>query len=256
MSAAANASGGTTVYTGTLSNFAAQQLVGAIFVVAGFVNGANNGTFTCTAFSASSLTLSNAGGVAETHAGTATQAGDGTTVPIVNTTGMLAFTSDTGISRIGVASLAIGNGTPSDVSGAPTLATDTHQSPNGAQWVQGQASELLTLSTVGLTTDTSANLLPANAIIEAVVCRVTTTITTTTNWAVGDATISSRFSSANGTLTAGTTSVGLNQADQTGTSGPKQVSAAKVRITCTGSNPGAGVIRITVFYRSFVAPTS
>ena len=127
---------------------------------------------------------------------------------------------------------------------------------NFAEWIHGSASELLTLSTAGLTTNTSANLLPANAIIEAVVCRITTAITTTTNWAVGDATISNRFSSANATLAAGTTSVGLNHVDLTGTSGPKQTSAAPVRITCTGSNPGAGVVRITVFYRQFVAPTS
>jgi len=135
----------------------------------------------------------------------------------------------------------------------------TEKTANGATWTWGQNSELLTLSTVGLTTDTTANLLPAGAIIEAVVCRVTTTITTTTNWAVGDSAQSARFSSPNATLTAGTTSIGLNQADPTVASsnlGPVQVSAAKVRITCTGSNPGAGVIRITVFFRQFVAPTS
>lgn len=164
--------------------------------------------------------------------------------------------SDTGISRLAAASLAIGNGTASDVSGGLTLTTITQQSANAAQWVKGQASELLTLSTVGLTTDTTGFLLPANSIIEAVVCRVTTTITTTTNWAVGDATIAARFSAANTTLIAGTTSVGIQQCDQTGTSGPKQVAASKVRITCTGSNPGAGIVRITVFYRQFVAPTS
>lgn len=166
---------------------------------------------------------------------------------------------DTGLSRSGAAGIAIGNGTAADVSGAITLATITQQSANGAQWVKGQSSELLTLSTVGLTTDTTGNLLPAGSIIEAVVCRVTTTITTTTNWAVGDATQSARFSSANATLVAGTTSIGLNQADPTVASsnlGPVQVAAAKVRITCTGSNPGAGVVRITVFYRQFVAPTS
>lgn len=135
----------------------------------------------------------------------------------------------------------------------------TESSANGATWKQGQASELLTLSTVGLTTDTAANLLPANAIIEAVVCRITTTITTTTNWAVGDPTTAARFSAANATLTAGTTSVGIDcwsGAVTTLAAGPSQAAAAKVRITCTGANPGAGVIRITCFYRVFVAPTS
>lgn len=91
--------------------------------------------------------------------------------------------------------------------------------------------------------------------IDSVVVLVTTTITNTTNW-VGDANVSNRFSSPNATLISGTSSVGLNHVDQTGTSGPKQVAAAKVRITCTGANPGAGVVHITVFYRQFVAPTS
>jgi len=130
---------------------------------------------------------------------------------------------------------------------------------NGASWTRGASSEEITLSTVGLTTDSAANLLPADAIIEAVVARITTTITTTTNWAVGDTTTSARFSSANATLTAGTTSVGLNHqkgAVSTDATGPTQTAAAKVRITCTGSNPGAGKIRITVFYSAFVAPTS
>lgn len=135
----------------------------------------------------------------------------------------------------------------------------TESTANGGTWVMGQASELLTLSTVGLTTDTAANLLPVDAIIEAVVCRVTTTITTTTNWAVGDGTTAARFRAANATLTAGTTSVGIDHwsgAVTTLAAGPSQAAAAKVRITCTGANPGAGVIRITVFYRKFVAPTS
>ena len=129
------------------------------------------------------------------------------------------------------------------------------QSPNGAQWTRGQASELLTLSTAGTTTDTSANLLPANSIIEAVVARITTTIATATDWKLGDATTAGRFTTASSTLTAGTTVVGTVQADQTGAAGPRQASAAKVRVTTTGT-PSAGAIRITVFYRQFVAPTS
>lgn len=134
-----------------------------------------------------------------------------------------------------------------------------HTVANGAALTIGSATELLTLSTVGLTTDTTANLLPANAIILAVDCRITTTITTTTNWAVGDGTTSARFSSANATLTAGTVSVGLNHMQgsvATDAAGPVQTTAAKVRITCTGSNPGAGVIRITVHYLLLGAATS
>jgi hypothetical protein len=84
---------------------------------------------------------------------------------------------------------------------------------------------------------------------------ITTTITTATDWALGDATTTARFAAANSTLTAGTTSVGLQHVDQTGAAGPKQTSAAKLRITTTGT-PGAGVIRVTVYYRKFVPPTS
>lgn len=129
---------------------------------------------------------------------------------------------------------------------------------NGAQWVRGYATELLTLSTGGATTDTAANLLPANAVIEAVVVRVTTTITTATDWSVGDPTTGTRFCSANATLVSGTTSVCLNHmsgAVTTLAAGPSQAAAAKVRITTTGT-PGAGAIRITVFYHTFTAPTS
>lgn len=132
---------------------------------------------------------------------------------------------------------------------------DTH----GGYWQRGVVEEEITLNTGGATTDSSANLLPAGAIIEAVCARVTTTITTATNWAVGDATTSARFSSANATLTAGTTSVGLNHQKggvSTDAAGPTQAAAAKVRITTTGSNPGAGKIRVSVFYSLFVAPTS
>lgn len=126
---------------------------------------------------------------------------------------------------------------------------------NGGYWEFGTISELLTLSTGGATTDTTTNLLPVNSIIEAVVARVTTTITVATDWKLGDATISGRFSAANSVMTAGSTTIGTVCADQTGTSGPRQVAAAKLRVTTTGT-PGAGVIRITTFYRQFVAQTS
>jgi hypothetical protein len=132
------------------------------------------------------------------------------------------------------------------------------QSANGAGWVSGMASELLTLSIAGATTDTTANLLPANSIIDAVVARVTTTITTATDWKLGDPTSDTRFAAANATMTAGSTSIGLlHMAGNVATTalGPTQAAAAKVRVTTTGT-PGAGAIRITVFYRTFIAPTS
>lgn len=129
---------------------------------------------------------------------------------------------------------------------------------NAGYWEHYSATELLTLSIAGTTTDTTANLLPANSIIHAVCCRITTTITTATNWSVGDPTTAARFSAANATLTSGTTSVGLDHmsgAVTTLAAGPSQAAAAKVRITTTGT-PGAGIIRIQVFASRFVPPTS
>lgn len=129
------------------------------------------------------------------------------------------------------------------------------QSGNGAYRDHCSISELLTLSTSGTTTDTTADLLPAGAVIESVVVRITTTIATATNWALGDPTTAARFAPANATLTAGTTSVGLTHVDIVGAGGPRQTAAAKVRITTTGT-PSAGAIRITVFYNQYIAPTS
>jgi Bacterial Ig-like domain (group 3) len=71
LSSVANASGGTTVYTGTITGGGGNAFVGRIFTVAGFTKGSNNGTFVATASTATTLTLSNISGVSETHAATA-----------------------------------------------------------------------------------------------------------------------------------------------------------------------------------------
>lgn len=135
----------------------------------------------------------------------------------------------------------------------------TQSNPTGgATCVIGQIHESLTLSTSGTTTDTTANLLPANSLILGVTARVTTTITTATDWSLGDATIATRFASANAVMTAGSTSVGLNHLKggvALDTTGPVQVAAAKLRVTTT-LTPGAGVIRLTVFYMQFTAPAA
>lgn len=130
---------------------------------------------------------------------------------------------------------------------------------NGAQTNIKTISESITLATGGLTTDSTADLLPANSLILAVTARVTTTITTTTDWALGDATTATRFSDASATLTAGTTVVGVNHQKggvSTDATGQTQTAAAKLRITCSGANPGAGVVRVTVTYLELTAPTS
>lgn len=67
LTSVANASGGSTVYTGAVGTPFA-QFVGTSFTVQGFVTAANNGQFTCTAATATTLTLNNAAGVSETHA--------------------------------------------------------------------------------------------------------------------------------------------------------------------------------------------
>ncbi|MGB8987246.1 MAG: hypothetical protein WCC37_11635, partial [Candidatus Sulfotelmatobacter sp.] len=72
LTAAANAAGGHTVYTGTITGGNANAYVGDTVVVAGFTNARDNGTFTCTASTTTTITLSNANGVLQTHAGTAT----------------------------------------------------------------------------------------------------------------------------------------------------------------------------------------
>jgi uncharacterized repeat protein (TIGR01451 family) len=75
LTSVANAAGGTTVYTGTITGGAGNALAGYTFVVAGFANSANNGRFVSTASTATTLTLNNAAGVAQ--AGTATANLDG-----------------------------------------------------------------------------------------------------------------------------------------------------------------------------------
>jgi hypothetical protein len=185
----------------------------------------------------------------------------GSTIALSSNTGGLTLSATAGFTLTGSGSASIalqagatfsGGGGGAWTFSAVPIAEST---ANNATWTWGQASELLTLSTSGTTTDTAANLLPANSIIEAVVARITTTITTATNWKMGDATTAGRFTAANSTLTSGTTDIGTIQADQTGAAGPRQTAAAKVRVTTTGT-PGAGVVRITVFYRQFVGPTS
>jgi hypothetical protein len=65
ISAAANASGGNTVYTGTFDTISFP--VGATAIISGFkTNAANNGSFTVVSVTATTLTVANTGGVAET----------------------------------------------------------------------------------------------------------------------------------------------------------------------------------------------
>jgi hypothetical protein len=124
------------------------------------------------------------------------------------------------------------------------------------KWTQGYMTEEILLSTSGTTTDSAANLLPANSVIEGVTAEVTQTITTATDWKLGDATTAGRFTVAQSgaQLTDGAQVVGLVHRDPSVVSaaGPQQAAAAKLRITTTGT-PGAGRILVTVFYSQFAA---
>lgn len=123
-----------------------------------------------------------------------------------------------------------------------------------------QASEEITLSLAGVTTDSTGFLLPANAIIDCVAARITQAISggsNPTTWEVGDTAPSlARFISP--TAVATVTAVGLNHMQgsvSTDALGPVQTSAARVRITLD-QIPGQGKVRVTVFYRVFTAAAS
>lgn len=138
----------------------------------------------------------------------------------------------------------------------------TFSGANGQAFTMFQNTENLTLSTSGATTDTVGNLLPANSIIMAVSGTVTTTITTATDWKLGDSVTAGRFSAADTTLTAGESvpksgfpPVQIGTGVASATTGVYQASAAKVRVTCTGT-PGAGAIRITVWGFTITDATS
>lgn len=127
----------------------------------------------------------------------------------------------------------------------------------GSYTEQGELHEAMTLSLVGATTDSTANLLPANAHIEAVAWRITTGVTGAgvTSLTIGDATDADRFASGV-TLALGDSGVGRLAADQTGTAGPIQTTAAKLRITAVGATPTAGAVRVIVYYRLWAVPSS
>ncbi len=123
--------------------------------------------------------------------------------------------------------------------------TLTVQSDAGVRFRVVVKEELITLATDGLTTDSTANLLMAGAIIAPVFAEVVTTITTATGWSVGINGTAARFLANTTDLTAGTTKVGM--AHLTGTVAFIQAADAKVRITAAANNPGAGAVRVTVF---------
>jgi hypothetical protein len=109
----------------------------------------------------------------------------------------------------------------------------------------------VTLNTGGLTTTTTTKV-PSNFISAGASARVQTTITTTTNWAVGISGSTSAFCTANATLTAGTTCLAnMNSPASVGTT----QALTAILITCTVANPGAGVVKARIWGYSAVQAT-
>jgi hypothetical protein len=71
LSSVAAAAGGHTVYTGAITGGASNFYAGSTFIISGFNNAVNNGTFLCSASTATTLTLVNTAGVVETLTGSA-----------------------------------------------------------------------------------------------------------------------------------------------------------------------------------------
>ena len=161
------------------------------------------------------------------------------------------------IAATALASTGALSGTTLALTGGLTTASVLAASAKGAGMVLTVTEEEVTLNTGGVTSDSVANLLPANSLILSVTGRVTVSITTATDWKLGDGTTADRFTAANATMTAGATSISLNQWDPSKAAGyaPWQAAAAKVRITTT-LTPGAGKIRVSVIALTFNAATS
>jgi hypothetical protein len=132
--------------------------------------------------------------------------------------------------------------------------------PNGSHTKYGHVTEEVTLSLVSATTDSVANLLPADSIIKTVSVYVTETISGggVTSFSVGDATTANRFIN-NLALASGSAEAGIRQWStvlNAALNGPRQNAANPVRITTNGGIPTQGKVRVVVFYETFVPPTS
>ena len=200
-----------------------------------------------------SLILTTAGAARLLLVAGAVRTGSGEQIAFSSDVDPAAAGSDAGMRRVSAGVIGFCGSTVTTEGGIQAA-----QSSNAASMKILSISELVTLDTGAAFTDTTANLLPANAIIHSVVARITTTITTATTWQLGDPTTAGRFTTTNATLTANTTDYGYihrTTGVASATTGMVQTTAGKVRITLDG-NPGAGAVRVTVFYSLLVAPTS
>lgn len=130
---------------------------------------------------------------------------------------------------------------------------------HGETVTEGWLTEEITLSTTGKTTDSSADLLPANSESLGLVWYVTESLDHGTSLAFGDPTTAGRFATGSTGLTAGSSGVGLAHREgsiATDATGPVQTTAAKLRITLTGTQNGTGKVRVAHHVRIYGAPTS
>jgi hypothetical protein len=163
---------------------------------------------------------------------------------------------DTGLSRISAGVVGAGTGAQGSTAGDLRAAIHSTAGTNGFAKSCTYNTELLTLSTAGATTDTTANLFPANSQTDAITYRITTTITTATAFTIkikgGNSYCSiGTATTSQSTLTSGTTGVLVPCAH----ADAYAASASKATVDTTGT-PGAGVIRLTTSTCAFTAPTS
>jgi hypothetical protein len=155
------------------------------------------------------------------------------------------------------ATIANKNGVYAPVAQAGTIST------GGAAQVFGSAENsttaacetnygVTTLATASTTTNTGLNCLPPNAIIDAVVYRITATITTAASFTIGDAGAPNRFCTTQSKITAGATGVCIAQS---GSSAAIQNTASAVRVT-TNAAPSSGTIRLIVYYHTWTPPAN
>lgn len=128
---------------------------------------------------------------------------------------------------------------------------------SGAIAFQGEsqcetAGAVTTVSTGSATTTTGLNCVPANSVIDAVVYRITTTITTAANFTVGIGGSTSKFCASQATLTAGTTGICTAQIN----AGASFNAAATAVVLTFNATPGAGAIRLITYYHTWTPPTS
>ncbi|PWT75509.1 MAG: hypothetical protein C5B59_08500 [Bacteroidetes bacterium] len=129
VTAAANASAGSTVYTGTFGQGGSNGLAGLAVTISGFANAANNGTFTISASSTTTITVNNASGVSQagqvamanveplngqsvTISGFSNSGNNGTFPVVISTPTTLVVTNSGGVSETHAGTVSVSSGLP------------------------------------------------------------------------------------------------------------------------------------------------